>query len=116
MECNGESVILNKKSVITFALEIWRISNSSSKIKNMDEFISARYSLRKLNQILEEEKIEFIDLSGEKYDAGMAVDVVYTEGVEGENSNFVIEEMMEPIILLKEKVIHRGKVVIAAKQ
>ena len=75
-----------------------------------------RYSTRKMKQLLEAQGASFIDLTGEMYDAGMAVDVIDTEGEKAdEQMTLMIKEMIAPIILFNEALLSHGQVILQWK-
>jgi len=65
---------------------------------------------------MESQGFSFIDLTGEVYDAGMAVNVIDTGGEETEMAaDLIIKEMMSPVILFRNKLWTHGQVILENK-
>lgn len=109
-------IALPRHAMATLALEIWRLWRMVESRQDQPHALPLRYSIRKIKQVLEAQGTSFIDLTGEMYDAGMAVDVIDTEGEKtDEQETLMIKEMIAPIILLNEELLSHGQVILQWK-
>ncbi len=99
--------------IASLALEIWRLWRFIEIPENQPYSIGLQYSVRKMKDTFTNLGGVFIDLTGELYDAGMAVDILDTEGekTEGEKKLF-IKEMITPIILFNDEILMHGQVIL----
>lgn len=97
----------------TLAIEVWRLWHTAKKMKGHENAINLSYSVGKMRQLLERQGCSFIDLTGKIYDAGMAVDVIDTEGdCAGKVMDLFIKEMVAPIILFGDTILIHGQVIL----
>ncbi len=116
MDTKKDLISLPKNTVTTLALETWRLWQMLEKVKDKKNTIGLRYSVRKMKNALEAQGCSFIDVTGQIYDAGMAVDIIDIEGEKKEDvTKLVIKEMMAPIILFKNKLLMYGQVILERK-
>ncbi len=107
-----EIVEIEKKDLIRFAIEVWRLRNFVESLN--DKKISIiRHSILNIFSLFEKEGISFVDLKDHIYDAGMALEVIDVEvnprQINGVNT---IKEVIEPLILLNGQVINPGRVIL----
>lgn len=102
---------MTDKDIIDLITEVWKIFNIIS-ISRYGNNVALNFSARKINKIIKNNNFDIVDLTGKKFDAGMSVDIIDKEVISN-NDNFIIKEMIEPIILKNEKVIKYGKVIIS---
>ena len=109
---NNNTVEIEKKEFIKFAIEIWRIRNLIEPIQE-SKFSIIRHSVLNVFYLLEKEGISFVELKNQKYDAGMAIEVIDVEEnpkrLEGSS---IIKEVIEPLILLNGQIIKQGRVIL----
>jgi hypothetical protein len=109
---NNDTVVIEKKDFIKIIIEIWRLRNSIESVQER-KFSIIRHSVFNIFSILEKEGISFVELNEQKYDAGMALEVIDVEEnpqrLKGEN---IIKEIIEPLILLNGQVVHQGRVIL----
>lgn len=109
-------IALPRNAMVPLALEIWRLWRMVESRQDQPYALPLRYSIRKMRQVLEAQGASFIDLTGEMYDAGMAVDVIDTEGEKAdEQMNLMIKEMIAPIILFNDVLLSHGQVILQWK-
>jgi hypothetical protein len=102
-----------KEALSKIALETWRLWKSTEQMENQPGFMNIRYSIKKIKDTLEIEGISFIDLTGQEYDSGMAIDILETEEDSSRTANtLIIKEMISPIILWKKKLLKHGSAVL----
>jgi len=113
-----KQIELGIEDIIELAVSSWRISkwNENNKIEFKMNTLPLEYSIRKIYTVLGLVNVEIIDPTGSYYDIGLAVDVVYSidedMNVEGK---IIIHETLSPIILIDNKIVKRGEVVIKKK-
>lgn len=88
------------------ALSVWKIRRWLTKT-NADKKLTAEKALLNIERLLEDEGVSFVDLTGRKYDPGMAVEVV---GESEDDENQLIIETVQPLITQNGKVVVRGQV------
>lgn len=107
---------LPRIALTTLALETWRLWSTIEKMKVQINAVPLRYSVRKMKKMLETQGFSFVDLTGETYDAGMAVDIIDTEGEVTEKvTDLIIKEMVSPIILFGDELLTHGEVILEKK-
>ena len=108
---NDEMISLSKQSIVILALETWRLYSALDRARTQS--LNLRYPVVKLKECLEKAGCSFLDLSGQTYDSGMAVDVVDTEEDPTLPFNIMsVKEMITPIILWRTTVIHQGQIIV----
>ncbi|MBI3756433.1 MAG: hypothetical protein HY267_00500 [Deltaproteobacteria bacterium] len=99
-------------SLIELAVESWRLRCWLSDSTVDQSKVPVRYVARRLDQFLKEREIEALDLVGQPYEPGLAVDVVDvisdTNLPEGPG---VIAETVAPIVLWRGAVVKHGQIV-----
>jgi hypothetical protein len=103
---------LSKDQIVTLALEIWRMwSSVKSNSPNSD---AHHDSVRKLMEVIEEAGCKFVDLTGQAYDAGLAVDILDTEVDRDQPVGaLIVKEMVSPVIVWQGSVVHFGQVIVS---
>src|SRR3954465_480675 len=91
---------ITQEAMLTLAAETWRAMRELERMREQGTAIGLRYSLRKIRAALEEAGIAYLDLTGKRYDSGMAIDIIDVEGEDSKSAELVIKEMMAPVILL----------------
>ena len=103
---------LSKDQVVALALEIWRMWSS---VKSDSPNSGGQHdSVRKLMEVMEEAGCKFVDLTGQAYDAGLAVDILDTE-VDRDQlvSALIVKEMVSPVVIWQGSVVHFGQVIVS---
>lgn len=100
-------------SLIELAIEGWRLDVWLAAAPPEKVASKLRYIARRLQKFLSERELSALDLTGGLYEPGMSVEVL--EALEdaglGERES-LIDEMVEPIILWRGRVVKYGRVVI----
>ena len=97
------------------AIACWRLQKWLSSV-DVERKIAAESSLRALKDFLSVNNVEVVDLTGEQYDPGLSVEVLFFEDEDSDSENIpTIIEMTQPIIIQNSTVIEFGQVVIAKK-
>ena len=99
--------------IIDLSIAYWRLEKWVCAV-SVERKMAAESSLRTIKEFLDENKVTVIDLTGQPYDQGLSVEVMYYEDEDSEDDKTpVITEMMSPIIIQDGNVIKFGQVVIA---
>lgn len=93
------------------AVAAWRLEKWLDNV-NVERKMAAKSALRAIKKYLSENKIEVIDLTGSKFDVGLAVSVVNNESEETDEDKLIISEMVKPIIKENGAVIQYGQVIL----
>ena len=111
-----------QKVIVDIAVESWRFSRLFLKMLNkLDASEAARYVsqykyyLEKLEQSLKGAGVSLVNLEGQNYDAGMAVNALNMEDFNA-NDNLLIDQMIEPIIMGHDGLIRTGTVMLGKIQ
>ena len=92
------------------AVAYWRM-NKWLENTNAERKMAATSSLRSIKRYLDSNNIEILDLTGQKFDDGLAVDIVNNDvPEENGNENVLISEMIKPIVMQNGTVIQFGQV------
>lgn len=92
------------------AISYWRM-NKWLINANVERKMAASSALRSIKKYLDANGVEVLDLTGQKFDSGLAVDVINNDIPEGANDeNALISEMIKPIIMQNGSVIQFGQV------
>lgn len=107
-----------KKSLIELAIENWKTTQIFHKLlTKADIQDQLRYTnklnwfMKKTEDYLETAGLRVVNIEGSKYDAGMAVTAINLEEFENE-SNLIVEKMLEPIIMGPNGVERTGTVIL----
>ena len=107
-----------KKSLIDLATENWKTTQVFLKLLSQADIQDqARYAgklnwfIKKTEDNLKAAGLRVVNLEGEKYDTGMAVTAINLEEYEDE-SNLVVEKMLEPVIMGSNGVERTGTVIL----
>lgn len=107
-----------ESSIISIATEAWRFRKTLDKIfckLDMDDqrkYASQfRWFENKVKEALEELDLRTVNIEGQPYDIGMAVNVINLEDFEM-NDSLIVNSMIEPIIMKGSDVVKLGSVVL----
>ena len=97
--------------ITEIAVASWRLEKWLDNV-NVERKMAAKSALRAIKKYLNENNIEIIDLTGAKFDVGLAITVVNNESDETDEDKLVISEMVKPIIKENGAVIQYGQVIL----
>jgi hypothetical protein len=100
-------------SLIELAIEGWRLDAWIAALPPEKVASKLRHIARRLQKFLSERELSVLDLTGRNYEPGMSVEVL--EALEDERlgeQERLIDEMVEPIILWRGRVVKYGQVVV----
>ncbi|MFY9226202.1 MAG: hypothetical protein WAQ98_26230 [Blastocatellia bacterium] len=108
-----ENLEVSKSTFVTLAIETWRLSRLIESSEGQLRLVALRYSIRKMKTTLESQGCCFIDLTGQLYDLGMAVEVIDSEDCQKEDKgSLIIKEMIAPIVLFNNSLLAAGQVIV----
>jgi hypothetical protein len=107
-----EQIKVLSSDLIEAAIEVWRLEKYFGGIPEPPAAI--RHFLRRMKSFLSKYEITTLDLTGEIYHDGLAVEIMETLENKGDPAfeKEIIEEMILPIALQGGKVIRHGQVVL----
>ncbi len=92
------------------AISYWRMEKWLNNT-NVERKMAASSALRTVKRYLDSNNIEVLDLLGQHFDSGLAVDVINNDVPEGtDDSKVIITEMLKPIIMQDGAVVQFGQV------
>lgn len=104
-------------SLIELAIESWRMDMWIAAQPPEKVASKLRHVARRLQKFLSERELSALDLTGRRYEPGMSVEVIEAledEGIGGRES--LIDEMVEPVILWRGRVVKFGQVVVVVRR
>ena len=100
-------------ALVELAIESWRLEHWLAGLPPEKVASKLRHVARRLQKFLAERELAALDLTGQKYEPGMAVEVL--EVLADENlraQEKLIVEMVAPIILWRGRVVRHGQIVV----
>lgn len=97
--------------ITEIAVAAWRLEKWLDNV-NVERKMAAKSALRAIKKYLQENEIEVLDLTGSRFDVGLAVSVVNNESDETDEEKLIISEMVKPIIKERGAVIQYGQVIL----
>jgi hypothetical protein len=100
-------------ALVELAIEGWRLDAWIAALPPEKVASKLRHIARRLQKFLSERELSALDLTGRNYEPGMSVEVL--EALEDERlgeHESLIDEMVEPIILWRGRVVRYGRVVV----
>ena len=92
------------------AVSYWRMDKWLKNV-NVERKMAATSSIRAIKRYLDSNNIEVLDLTGERFDIGLAVDVINKDVPDDVDENqIIISEMIKPIVMQDGAVIQLGQV------
>ena len=112
MEQQTPSLEVPLASLIELAVEFWRLRCWLSDSVADKSKAPVRYVARRLDEFLKEREIEALDIVGQPYEPGLAVDIVdMIPDANMPEGPGVIDETVAPIVLWRGAVVKHGQVV-----
>lgn len=109
-------------SFATLAGDYWRLLRSYERLiaesapENHNRLKSNyRNAERRLTTALDENNIKIISYEGKSYTPNLAVTVVNGDEFD-DNEELIINQMMEPTVMLGERVLSMGKAILSKKE
>jgi len=104
-------------SLIELAIEHWRLERWLAKLDQEDSIAHGRHVARQLNKFLSERELSVLDLAGQPYEPGLAVevlDVIHEQEMPDDAD--VIDETVTPIVMWRGRVVQFGQVIIRRRE
>jgi hypothetical protein len=100
-------------SLIELAVENWRLAAWLTKLDQEESIAHGRHVSRQLNKFLSERELTVLDLAGQPYEPGLAVEVLdVIPDEEMPDDKQVIDETVTPIVMWRGTVVQFGQVII----
>ncbi|HEX8459302.1 MAG TPA: hypothetical protein VF656_18565 [Pyrinomonadaceae bacterium] len=100
-------------SLIELAIEGWRLDGWLDTLAPERAASKPRHVARRLQKFLSERELSVLDLTGRRYEPGLSVEVIeaFEDEQLGEHER-LIDEMVEPVVLWRGRVVKFGRVVV----
>jgi hypothetical protein len=111
-----QTLEVSLSSLAELAVEWWRLERWAESFGPDAPVSPARHVARRLGRFLKERELSVIDLTGRRYEPGLAVevlDVVRDAGAPADAE--VVDEMLSPIVLWRGTVVRHGQVIVRKK-
>jgi hypothetical protein len=100
-------------SLVELAVECWRLERWLGAQPHEAQSSHGRHVARRLNRFLSDRELTFADMTGQKYEPGLAVEVLDTlEDAALPDGAGVIDETVSPIVMWRGLVVKYGQVVV----
>lgn len=100
-------------ALVELAVESWRLEHWLAGLPPEKVASKLRHVARRLQKFLTEREFAALDLTGQKYEPGMAVEVLEVFADESLRAQEkLIVEMVAPIILWRGQVVRHGQIVV----
>lgn len=100
-------------ALVELAIESWRLEQWIAAMPPEKTASKVRHVARRLQKFLSERELSSLDLTGQKYEPGMAVEVLEAFADESLRADEkLIAEMVAPIVLWRGRVVRHGQVVV----
>lgn len=100
-------------ALIELAIESWRLEQWLAALPPEKVASKLRHIARRLQKFLSERELAALDLTGQKYEPGLAVEVLEVLTDESLRArDKLIVEMVAPIILWRGRVVRHGQIVV----
>ena len=100
------------------AVEWWRLERWAGGAEASASH--ARHVARRMGRFLSERELPVLDLTGHRYEPGLAVEVLDVvrdaDAGAAQSSAEVIDEMVSPIVLWRGTVVKHGQVIVRRKE
>jgi hypothetical protein len=108
-----DAVQITMEAACDISLECWRLSRAASSAKEADHGAVLRYSVGRIEDVLKGVGLETVDLTGRKYDAGLAPEVSHVILDDSlPDGHIMIEETFSPIIMWHGRILRSGQIVV----
>jgi hypothetical protein len=107
-----DAVAMPISSLADLAVDTWRLERWLAGLDTDQSIAPGRFVVRQLRAFLHGFELETVDLTGHKYEPGLAVELVgnvYDETMP--DGVAIVDEMVTPLCLWRGKVVRLGKLV-----
>lgn len=110
MTNQSESIEVSLPALIELAIDSWRLNRCLAA--DISTGMGIRHAARRLNEFLKNHAVEVQDLTGQAYEAGLAIEVIGTSDDSKQSDRpVVIEEMITPIVFFRGKIVRQGQAI-----
>jgi hypothetical protein len=116
-QATPHSVEVPLASLIELAVENWRLERWLAKLDQEESIAHGRHVARQLNRFLSERELAVLDLAGQPYEPGLAVevlDVIHEPEMPGDTE--MIDETVTPIVMWRGAVVQFGQVIVRRRE
>lgn len=108
------TVTVETRKLVELAIEQWRLERWIAQSELGASGAPARYAIRRIGEFLKQQGVETVDLTGQRYEPGLALEVLGTVAQTNLSQEAtLIHETVAPICLVHGKVVQHGQVIIA---
>lgn len=108
----GAGVEVPVSSLVDLAVDAWRLDRWLAELDGRQATAAGRYVSRRIATFLGDLEIETIDLTGHRYEPGLALELIGNVTDETLPPDTVlVDEMVSPLCLWRGKVVRLGQVV-----
>lgn len=114
------SVPADGGALADIAVEAWRFGNVLSVAAQRMDMVTAerlvgqyRWFEKKVSAALDRAGVSVVDLTGQEYSVGMAATPLNLDDFD--DDDLMVVQMVEPIVMVGERVIHTGSVMLGRK-
>ncbi len=111
MKNKKAEITISESEIADLAIECWRMKQWVTSHEGKQKLGALRRSCQKMEQFLAACRVEFVDLLGREYDAGMSVEVIDSITADDDTRAIMIVECISPLVLRNDVVIRHGKIV-----
>jgi len=112
VQIGDDAVTVPMASLIDLAVDAWRLECWLSGLDGGQSAAPGRFVARQINAFLHRFELETVDLTGQRYEPGLAVELLGNVQDETVPADVVIvDEMVTPLCLWRGKVVRLGQLV-----
>jgi len=121
LELDSDTISRLKQSLIEIASESWRFQRTfvravqklaaDDRVKYLNQYA---WFQKKVSAALDNAGLRIVDVEGQAYDAGMAIEVLNIEDVSFDES-LIVEQVLTPIIMEGSMVVQIGTVILGRR-
>ena len=112
VQIKDDTVVVSMASLIDLAVDAWRLECWLTKIDGGQSAAPGRFVARRLNDFLDHLELETADLTGQRYEPGLAVELLGNVKDETLPEDVVVvDEMVTPLCLWRGKVVRLGQLI-----
>ncbi|HVF57223.1 MAG TPA: hypothetical protein VM934_13795 [Pyrinomonadaceae bacterium] len=110
------SLAVPLSSLVEIAIECWRLERWLAVAHREGSAPHVRHVARRLAKFLGERELATLDITGRRYEPGLAVEVLdATDDEQLSEGTTIIDEMVAPIVLWRGTVVRHGQVIVRRK-
>jgi hypothetical protein len=108
----GETFPVPLSALVDLAVEAWRLDRWVAELDSGQSTAAGRFVARRIAHFVAECGIETVDLTGQPYEPGLAVELLgHVQDTTLPTGTVLVDEMVAPLCLWRGKVVRLGQVV-----